>query len=63
MVPARRHAMVVRVNEAKPLSATALAAGGRLVQEELGAPWMLASPDNHGVDIAIWPDPEDLDTA
>lgn len=35
----------------------ALAAGGRLVDDS-HAPrwWTLASPDNHGVDIASWPD-------
>ncbi|WP_116998789.1 VOC family protein [Desertimonas flava] len=35
----------------------ALAAGGRLVDDS-HAPrwWTLASPDNHGVDIAAWPD-------
>lgn len=37
--------------------AAALAAGGRLVDDSR-APmwWTLASPDNHGVDIAAWPD-------
>ncbi|HYP73736.1 MAG TPA: VOC family protein [Microbacterium sp.] len=34
----------------------ALAAGGRLVDERPGMWWTLASPENHGVDIAIWPD-------
>lgn len=34
----------------------ALAAGGRLVDERPGLWWTLASPDNHGVDIAVWPD-------
>jgi 4a-hydroxytetrahydrobiopterin dehydratase len=35
----------------------ALAAGGRLVDDSQ-APnwWTLASPDNHGIDIAAWPD-------
>lgn len=35
----------------------ALAAGGRLVDDS-HAPrwWTIASPDNHGVDIATWPD-------
>lgn len=35
----------------------AIAAGGRLV-DDAHAPawWSLASPDNHGVDIAAWPD-------
>jgi len=40
--------------------AAALAAGGR-VADDSHAPewWTLASPDNHGVDIAAWPDFED----
>ena len=38
----------------------ALAAGGRIADES-HAPdwWSLASPDNHGVDIASWPDSDD----
>lgn len=38
----------------------AVAAGGRIVDDS-GAPgsWTIASPDNHGVDIAAWPDFED----
>ena len=38
----------------------ALAAGGRIANDS-GAPeaWTLASPDNHGVDIAAWPDDYD----
>lgn len=39
--------------------AAALAAGGRLVSESAEG-WTIASPDNHGVDIAIWPDFEDF---
>ncbi len=39
--------------------AAALAAGGRLVESHAPEWWMLASPDNHGVDIAAWPDIED----
>lgn len=37
--------------------AAVIAAGGRLVDDS-HAPmwWTLASPDNHGVDIAAWPD-------
>jgi 4a-hydroxytetrahydrobiopterin dehydratase len=37
--------------------AAALAAGGRLVDESR-APlwWTIASPDNHGIDIAAWTD-------
>ncbi|HJQ77547.1 MAG TPA: VOC family protein [Acidimicrobiia bacterium] len=40
----------------------ALAAGGRIADDS-HAPewWTLASPDNHGVDIAGWPDFEDYD--
>ncbi|HEX6947396.1 MAG TPA: VOC family protein [Acidimicrobiia bacterium] len=37
----------------------ALAAGGRLVRDNSPEWWTIASPDNHGVDIAIWPDNED----
>ncbi len=42
--------------------AAAIAAGGRVVDDS-HAPgwWTLASPDNHGVDIAAWPDFEDRD--
>jgi 4a-hydroxytetrahydrobiopterin dehydratase len=41
--------------------AAALAAGGRLA-DDTHAPqwWTLASPENHGVDIAAWPDTEDF---
>jgi pterin-4a-carbinolamine dehydratase len=40
--------------------AAALAAGGRIADDS-HAPewWTLASPENHGVDIAAWPDFED----
>jgi len=37
----------------------ALAAGGRLVSSN-DEGWTIASPENHGIDIAIWPDDEDL---
>lgn len=42
--------------------AAAVAAGGRIADDS-NAPgwWMMASPDNHGVDIAAWPDREDFD--
>jgi 4a-hydroxytetrahydrobiopterin dehydratase len=42
--------------------AAALAAGGRIADDR-NAPywWTLASPDNHKVDIAAWPDFEDDD--
>ncbi len=39
--------------------AAALAAGGRLVNSSPEW-WTIASPDNHGIDIAIWPDFEDF---
>jgi 4a-hydroxytetrahydrobiopterin dehydratase len=40
----------------------ALAAGGRMADDS-HAPewWTLASPENHGVDIAGWPDEEDFE--
>lgn len=40
----------------------AVAAGGRIADDS-NAPswWMLASPDNHGVDVAAWPDRENFD--
>ncbi len=37
----------------------ALAAGGRLVSSN-DEGWTIASPENHGIDIAIWPDSEDF---
>jgi 4a-hydroxytetrahydrobiopterin dehydratase len=42
--------------------AAALAAGGRLVDESR-APlwWTIASPDNHGIDIAAWTDTDEGD--
>jgi 4a-hydroxytetrahydrobiopterin dehydratase len=38
----------------------AVAAGGRIADDK-DAPgsWTIASPDNHGIDIAAWPDVED----
>jgi 4a-hydroxytetrahydrobiopterin dehydratase len=46
--------------QAEARVAAALAAGGRLA-DDTHAPhwWTLASPENHGVDIAAWPDFED----
>ncbi|MET0812860.1 MAG: VOC family protein [Microbacterium sp.] len=40
----------------------AVAAGGRIVDDS-NAPghWTIASPDNHGVDLAAWPDFEDYE--
>jgi 4a-hydroxytetrahydrobiopterin dehydratase len=38
----------------------AVAAGGRIVDDSAAPRWYtIASPDNHGVDIAGWPDVED----
>ena len=50
----------VPADQAEARVAAALAAGGRLA-DETHAPhwWTLASPENHGVDIAAWPDFED----
>jgi 4a-hydroxytetrahydrobiopterin dehydratase len=47
----------VPAEEAERIVAAALAAGGR-VADDSNAPewWTLASPDNHGVDVAPWPD-------
>lgn len=50
----------VPADQAEARVAAALAAGGRLA-DDTHAPhwWSLASPENHGVDIAAWPDFED----
>jgi 4a-hydroxytetrahydrobiopterin dehydratase len=50
----------VPADQAESRVAAALAAGGRIADDS-HAPkwWTLASPDNHGVDIAAWPDTED----
>ena len=50
----------VPADQAEARVAAALAAGGRLADAS-HAPhwWTLASPENHGVDIAAWPDFED----
>lgn len=47
----------VPADQAQARVDAALAAGGRLA-DDAHAPawWSLASPDNHGVDIAAWPD-------
>ncbi|HEY7464057.1 MAG TPA: VOC family protein [Candidatus Limnocylindria bacterium] len=52
----------VPADQAQARVAAALAAGGRLADDS-HAPhwWTLASPENHGVDIAAWPDFEDGD--
>lgn len=47
----------VPADEAQARVDAALAAGGRLVSDAYApAFWSLASPDNHGVDIASWTD-------
>ena len=47
----------VPADQARARVDAALAAGGRLVDESHApAWWSLASPDNHGVDIASWTD-------
>ena len=50
----------VPADQAEGRVAAALAAGGRLADDShVPDWWTLASPDNHGVDIAAWPDSED----
>ncbi len=49
----------VPADEVEARVAAALAAGGRLAASHAPDWWSLASPDNHGVDIAAWPDFED----
>jgi hypothetical protein len=50
----------VPADQAEARVAAALEAGGRLA-DDTHAPhwWTIASPENHGVDIAAWPDFED----
>jgi pterin-4a-carbinolamine dehydratase len=52
----------VPADQAEARVAAAVAAGGRIADDS-HAPewWALASPDNHGVDIAAWPDFENYD--
>ena len=52
----------VPADEAERRVEAALAAGGRLVEEHSRPPlwWTLRSPDNHGIDIAAWPDSENF---
>jgi Glyoxalase-like domain len=52
----------VPADQAEARVAAALAAGGRIADDS-HAPewWTLASPENHGVDIAAWPDFENDD--
>ena len=50
----------VPADQARARVDAALAAGGRLVDDSYApAWWSLASPDNHGVDIASWTDTSD----
>lgn len=50
----------VPADQARARVDAALAAGGRLVDDSYApAWWSLASPDNHGVDIASWTDTYD----
>jgi 4a-hydroxytetrahydrobiopterin dehydratase len=49
----------VPADQAEARVAAAVAAGGRIAESHAPQWWMLASPDNHGVDIAAWPDFED----
>lgn len=50
----------VPADQAEARVAAALAAGGRIVDDShVPEWWSLASPENHGVDIAAWPDFED----
>jgi len=50
----------VPADQAEARVAAALEAGGRLADDShVPDWWTLASPENHGVDIAAWPDVED----
>ncbi|HEX6954208.1 MAG TPA: VOC family protein [Agromyces sp.] len=50
----------VPADEARARVEAAIAAGGRLADDSHApAWWSLASPDNHGVDIASWTDTDD----
>ena len=49
--------VLVPADQVKARVEAALAAGGRLADDSYAPSWWsLASPDNHGVDIAAWPD-------
>ncbi len=53
----------VPADQARARVDAALAAGGRLVDDSRApAWWTLASPDNHGVDVAAWTDTYDTET-
>jgi 4a-hydroxytetrahydrobiopterin dehydratase len=49
----------VPADQAQARVDAALAAGGRLVDASAHGWWTIASPENHGIDIAAWPDVED----
>jgi hypothetical protein len=50
----------VPADQAEARVASALAAGGRIADDShVPEWWTLASPENHGLDIAAWPDFED----
>jgi 4a-hydroxytetrahydrobiopterin dehydratase len=50
----------VPADQAEARVKAALAAGGRIADDShVPDWWVLASPDNHGVDLAAWPDTED----
>ena len=52
----------VPADQAEARVAAALEAGGRIADDSRAPEWWtLASPENHGVDIAAWPDFEDYD--
>ncbi len=52
--------IAVPADQAEARVAAALAAGGRIADDSRAPEWWtLASPENHGVDIAAWPDFED----
>ena len=48
----------VPADQAEKRVQAAVAAGGRIVDSRAPKWWTLASPDNHGVDIAGWADTE-----
>lgn len=53
----------VPADQAEARVAAALAAGGRIADDSRAPEWWtLASPENHGVDIAAWPDFEDYES-
>lgn len=50
----------VPADQAQARVDAAIAAGGRLVKDNGPHWWTLASPENHGVDVAAWQDIEDF---